>query len=126
MALDVGAWDCFLLAGPYSVLRQEDEGLLDRCRRQAVSVLIGGPYMSGALAGGSTWRYRPIPEDIAADIARLRTLCAAHGVPLEAAALHSRCSIRRSPRLWSACARPSEVRQNVAFLRPPDSGRALA
>lgn len=87
MALDLGAWDCLLLAGTYSVLRQEDEGLLDRCSEAGVSVLIGGPFMSGALAGGTTWRYRPIPAEVAADITRLRAIGLAHGVPIEAAAL---------------------------------------
>jgi len=87
IALEVGDWDCFLLAGRYSVLRQEDEGVLDACLARGVSVLIGAPFMSGALAGGTTWRYRPIPADVAADIAMLRALCARYGVPMEAVAL---------------------------------------
>jgi D-threo-aldose 1-dehydrogenase len=87
MALDFGAWDCLLLAGTYSVLRQEDDGVLDRCAEAGVSVLIGGPFMSGALAGGTTWRYRPIPAKVAGEIERLRAIGRAHGVPIEAAAL---------------------------------------
>jgi D-threo-aldose 1-dehydrogenase len=118
-ALDLGAWDCFLLAGCYSLLRQEDAGLLARCRQEGVSVLIGAPFMSGALAGGTTWRYRPIPDDVAADIARLRAIGAAHGVPLEAAAL-------QFPLLHPAVAAvvvgmrsAQEVERNAAFLRHP-------
>lgn len=87
IALDVGDWDCFLLAGSYSVLRQEEAGLLDACGARGVSVLIGGPYMSGALAGGSTWRYRAIPEAVAADIGRLHVLCERYRVPMQALAL---------------------------------------
>ena len=30
LALDLGDWDCFLLAGTYSTIRQDDRGLLDR------------------------------------------------------------------------------------------------
>ncbi|MGO7836735.1 aldo/keto reductase [Rhizobium johnstonii] len=86
-AMQIGTWDCFVLAGTYSVLRQEDKGLLDACAAASVSVLIGGPYMSGALAGGSTWRYRPIPPDIADDIARLKAICDRHEFPMRAAAL---------------------------------------
>jgi D-threo-aldose 1-dehydrogenase len=118
-ALELGRWDCFLLAGSYSVLGQEDRGLLDRCAGSAVSVLIGGPYMSGALAGGTTWRYRPIPAGIGARIARLGALCRDHGIPPQAAAL-------QFPLLHPAVASvivgmrsADEVGQNVAFLRHP-------
>ena len=117
MALDVGPWDCFMLASSYSVLRQYDEGLLDRCARDAVSVLIGGPYMSGVLAGGTTWRYRAIPVDVAGDLTRLRALCARHGVPLEAAALQFPL---RHPAVASVVVgmrSADEIRENVAFLR---------
>lgn len=127
-ALDLGAWDCFLLAGCYSVLRQEESGLLARCAEAGVSVLIGAPFLSGALAGGTTWRYRPIPEDVAADIARLRAICAAHEVPLEAAAL-------QFPLLHPAVAgvvvgmrSAEEVQRNARFLRhsiPPAFWHAL-
>ncbi len=118
-ALELGQWDCFLLAGTYSVLEQNDRGLLDRCAQNSVSVLIGGPYMSGALAGGTTWRYRPIPIVIGALIARLNELCRDHRIPLPAAAL-------QFPLLHPAVASvivgmrsADEVGQNVAFLRQP-------
>jgi D-threo-aldose 1-dehydrogenase len=121
-ALELGQWDCFLLAGTYSVLEQNDRGLLDRCARNSVSVLIGGPYMSGALAGGTTWRYRPIPTEIAARIAGLRDICRDHRIPLQAAAL-------QFPLLHPAVASvivgmrsANEVGENVAFLRQPIPG----
>ena len=116
MALDIGDWDCFLLAGSYSVLRQEDEGLLDACRKRRTSVLIGGPYMSGALAGGSTWRYRAIPAAVAADIARLEGLCGRYGVPMQAVALQFPL---RHPAVASVIVgmrSAAEVAQNIGFL----------
>ena len=122
VALELGQWDCFLLAGTYSVLEQNDQGLLDRCARNSVSVLIGGPYMSGALAGGATWRYRPIPTEIATRIGRLDGICRDHDVPLQAAAL-------QFPLLHPAVASvivgmrsADEVGQNVEFLRHPIPG----
>ena len=119
MAFDLGEWDCFLLARSYSVLRQDDNGLLARCHQAGVSVLIGGPYMSGVLAGGTTWHYRPIPKDVAADIERLRALCAAHGVPLEAAALQFPLLHPAVAAVVTGMRSAEEVRQNVAFLRHP-------
>jgi D-threo-aldose 1-dehydrogenase len=118
-ALDIGRWDCFLLAGSYSVLRQEDRGLLDRCLRDNVSALIGGPYMSGALAGGDTWRYRPIPGDIAADIARLGRICRRHAVPMQAAALQFPLLHPAVSSIVVGMRSADEVSQNIGFLHKP-------
>jgi D-threo-aldose 1-dehydrogenase len=128
MALELGGWDCFLLAGTYSVIAQDDAGLLARCAREGVSVLVGGPYMSGALAGGTTWRYRPIPPEIDARIAALRQICADHEVDVEAAALQFPL---RHPAVASVVVgmrNGDEVRQNLAFLQrdiPPEFWSAL-
>jgi D-threo-aldose 1-dehydrogenase len=119
MALDLGDWDCFLLAGSYSVLRQSDNGVLAQCHRLGVSVLIGAPYMSGALAGGATWRYRPIPDDIVVDIARLRALCDSYDVPLQAAALQFPLLHPAVAAVVTGMRSAAEVRQNVDFLCCP-------
>jgi D-threo-aldose 1-dehydrogenase len=129
IALDVGEWDCFLLAGSYSVLRQHDDGLLDRCERVGVSVLIGGPYMSGALAGGATWRYRPIPPDIAGDIARLKGICLRHGVPMQAAALQFPLRHGAVASIVVGMRSAAEVQENLRYLTsavPPELWAELA
>ena len=50
-------------------------------------MIIGGPYNSGILAGGSHFNYEPAPAPIVARVRRLERHCADHGVPLAAAAL---------------------------------------
>lgn len=128
MALDIGQWDCFLLAGTYSVLRQDDDGLLARCRAAGTSIFIGGPYMSGALAGGSTWRYGAIPAEVSADIARLDALCREHGVSMQAAALQFPLMNPAVSSVIVGMRSPVEVRQNMAFLAetvPPAFWQAL-
>ena len=128
MAFDLGTWDCFLLARSYSVLGQNDMGLLARCQQAGVPVLIGGPYMAGVLAGGTTWRHRPVPADIAANIARLRALCAAHGIPLEAAALQFPLLHPAVAAVLTGMRSAEEVRQNIEFLHctiPPAFWRTL-
>ena len=119
LALGLGDWDCFLLAGSYSVLRQNDAGVLAHCHRHGVSVLIGAPYMSGALAGGTTWRYRPIPDDIMVDIERLRALCSLHDVPMQAAALQFPLLHPAVAAVVTGMRSAAEVRQNVDFLCHP-------
>ena len=48
-----GDFDCFLLAGRYTLLEQTSlEGLLSLCVEKGVRIVIGGPYNSGVLATG--------------------------------------------------------------------------
>ncbi len=107
--IDRAAFDCFLLAGRYSLLDQSAlQELLPKCLRHHVSVIVGGVYNSGILShpepgsiGGvsddrsaiSTWtenvtfNYVPAPPEIIAKAASLQNICAAHGVSLKAAAI---------------------------------------
>src|SRR3546814_142082 len=86
--------DLILLAGRYTLLEQDSlQTLLPLCARRSVGVVIGGPYNSGILAqgvgGGAPlhYNYEPPPAAIIARVARIEAVCAAHGVPMAAAAL---------------------------------------
>ncbi len=87
-ALDWGAWDVFLLAGRYTLLEQGPiDDLLPKCLRSGISVVVGAPLNTGALAGRDSWNYQPAPAAIAARTTAIRAVCDSHGVPLTAAAL---------------------------------------
>jgi D-threo-aldose 1-dehydrogenase len=91
-AMEQGDFDCFLLAGRYTLLEQ---GPLDRlfpaCRKRNISVIIGGPFNSGLLARvgqpSATYNYGAVPPEIAKRAAALHAACARHDVPLPAVAL---------------------------------------
>ena len=57
----------------------------------APSVVVGGGYNSGILATGAVpgakYNYSPAPQPIMDKVARIEKVCAAHNVPLPAAAL---------------------------------------
>ncbi|GAA4613040.1 aldo/keto reductase [Actinoallomurus liliacearum] len=86
-----GDFDCFLLAGRYTLLDQSGLGdLLPECRARGLSIIAGGVYNSGILADpvdGATYDYRPAPEALLAKARAIRDICDRHGVPLRAAAL---------------------------------------
>lgn len=87
-ALDHGAWDCFLLAGRYTLLEQSPlEDLFPVCEEANTSLIIGGPFNSGILAGGATWNCEPAPAKVAEKVKRIATVCGSHNVPMGAAAL---------------------------------------
>jgi D-threo-aldose 1-dehydrogenase len=91
-AMGHGDFDCFLLAGRYTLLEQ---GALDRffpaCQKKNISIIIGGPFNSGLLARvgqpDATYNYGAVPAEIAKRAAALHEVCAHHNVPLPAAAV---------------------------------------
>ena len=88
-ALDLGQWDCFLLAGRYTLLEQGPlKTLLPAIAKHGASVVVGGPFNSGVLAGRDTWNYTRAPEGVMTRVKALARVCDAHHVPLAAAALH--------------------------------------
>lgn len=87
-ALDHGQWDAFLLAGRYTLLEQNPlDDLLPACASAGTSIILGGPFNSGLLAGGDTWNYAKAPEDVLQRTKAIDEICGRHGVPLPAAAL---------------------------------------
>src|SRR5205814_355269 len=60
-----GRFDCFLLAGRYTLLDQSGlDELLPLCRREGIAVIAGGVFNSGILADprdGARYNYRPAP-----------------------------------------------------------------
>jgi D-threo-aldose 1-dehydrogenase len=87
-AMELGDWDAFLLAGRYTLLEQAPiEDLLPKCVARGVSIVVGGPFNSGILAGRDTWNYNTAPSEIAAKAKAIGAVCERHGVPLPAAAL---------------------------------------
>ena len=87
-----GDFDCFLLAGRYTLLDHSGlEVLLPLCQEKSVSVILGGPYNSGVLASDlgpdTTYFYQQTPPEVLETAKRIKAVCDRHDVPLKAAAL---------------------------------------
>ncbi len=86
--LELADPDLFLLAGRYTLLEQAPlETLFPQCEKRGVGIVIGGPYNSGILAGGTTYNYAAAPPEIVAKAQAIDAVCRRHRVPLPAAAL---------------------------------------
>ncbi|MEM6665950.1 MAG: aldo/keto reductase [Pseudomonadota bacterium] len=87
-----GDMDLFLLAGRYTLLEQEAlETFLPLCEARGIGIVLGGPYNSGILARdkdtAATYNYAAAPADIVDRVSAIGAVCAAHGIPMAAAAL---------------------------------------
>ncbi len=84
-------FDCFLLAGRYTLLEQTSLDALKFFGEKKMSVFLGGVYNSGILATGATanaqYQYSAAPTQIMEKTRRLEALCTRHNVPLNAAAI---------------------------------------
>ena len=87
-ALDQADPDIFLVAGRYTLIDHTAlKDLLPKCAEKGARVVIGGPYNSGLLAGGTTFNYETAPPALVAKVKAIGAVCARHGVDLKAAAL---------------------------------------
>ena len=87
-----GDFDCFMLAGGYTLLEQGSlDALLPLCAAKGIDVVLASPFNSGILARGpvegATFFYAPAPPDVAERARRIEAVCQRHGVPMGAAAL---------------------------------------
>ncbi len=89
---EAGQFDCFLLAGRYTLLNQDAlTEFLPMCQERNISLIIGGPFNSGILATGATddafYNYMPAPLAIRQKVQGMEAMCIRHGITLQAAAL---------------------------------------
>ena len=113
--------DFCLVAMPYTLLDQATLNTgMAKCVERGISVIIGAPFASGILVTGSSgsahYGYAKAPADVQAKVRGIEAVCAAHDVPLPAAALQF---VLAHPAVVAAipgAAKPEEVRQNVKLL----------
>lgn len=114
-------FDCFLLAGRYTLLDQSGLAeLLPLCEKKDIAVIIGGVYNSGILARprrGATYNYIPAEPAMLEKAQRLETVCARHGVPLAAAALQFPLGHPAVASVLIGCRSGAEVDENIRLFR---------
>ncbi|MFF3771963.1 aldo/keto reductase [Streptomyces sp. NPDC002232] len=118
LALDEPRPDGFLLAGRYTLLEHEHalERLLPMAREQGVDMVVGGPYSSGILAGGTHFEYQQAPPEVIERVGRLKALADRHGVGIKAAALQFSLAHPVSAAVIPGATRPSRIAEDVAAL----------
>ncbi|WP_026874011.1 aldo/keto reductase [Inquilinus limosus] len=118
---EAGDFDCMMLAGGYTLLKQDSVPFLDQCLARGISVLLAAPFNTGILATGAVegarYQYRPAPPEILERTRRIEAVCRRHDVPLPAAALQFPL---RHPAVASVVVghqSAEEVDRNMALLR---------
>jgi D-threo-aldose 1-dehydrogenase len=118
-----GDFDCFLLAGRYTLLEQGPlDELLPLCERRNIALIVGGAYNTGILATGATpgayFQYAPAPPEIMDRVRRIEAVCARHGVRLPTAALQFPLGHPAVATIALGMRSPDEVARNVEIFAP--------
>jgi D-threo-aldose 1-dehydrogenase len=118
-----GDFDCFLLAGRYTLLEQGPlDALLPLCERRHIALIVGGAYNTGILATGAVdgayFQYAPAPPEILARVRRIEAVCARHDVRLPTAALQFPLGHPTVATIALGMRAPEEVAQNMEIFAP--------
>ncbi|MEO8008328.1 MAG: aldo/keto reductase [Betaproteobacteria bacterium] len=119
---EAGDFDCFLLAGRYTLLEQESlKSFLPLCKKRDIGIILGGPYNSGILASGAVkdawFNYAPATTQVLTKVAAIEKICADHGVPLKAAALQFPLHHPSVASVIPGISNAAELSENLRMLR---------
>lgn len=116
--LDEPRPDAFLLAGRYTLLDHDRalQRLLPAAAEQHVDIVVGGPYSSGILAGGTHFEYQKAPAEIITKVERIKEITERHGIGIKAAALQFSLAHPATAAAIPGATRPSRIAEDVAAL----------
>ncbi len=123
-ALESRDFDCFLLAGRYTLLEQEAlETFLPLCEERNAAVVVGGGFNSGILATGAVegakYNYAPAPDEIMEKVRRIEAICKDHAVPLPAAALQFVVAHPAIPSFIAGTRTVDQLEKNLEWFSHP-------
>lgn len=122
--------DGFLLAGRYTLLDHERalQRLMPAALAHDVSIVVGGPYSSGVLAGGTHFEYQQAPPEIIDKVARIKAIADRHGVTLKSAAVQFVLANPAVAAVIPGASRPDRIAEDYAALHaviPADFWREM-
>ena len=123
-ALEEGDFDCFLLAGRYTLLVQTAlDTFLPKCVEREVSIILGAPFNTGILvrppARKPTYDDDDAPQEVIDRVQRIRDVCERHSVPVAAAALQFPIAHPAVATVIPGIRSRSELAENLAFAALP-------
>ncbi|MCI3204285.1 MULTISPECIES: aldo/keto reductase [Pandoraea] len=121
LAIERADPDGFLLAGRYTLL--DHAGALARLMPMSaerdLGIIVGGPYNSGVLAGGTHFEYQPATPELLARVARIRDVCQQFGVDIRAVALQFSLAHPAVAGAIPGASRPERIEENQTLASAP-------
>ncbi|MDB4080781.1 aldo/keto reductase [Amylibacter sp.] len=120
-ALEQRDFDCFLLAGRYTLLEQEPlNKFLPLCEKRGAAVVVGGGFNSGILATGASknakYNYAPAPKKILERVQKMEVICAEYEVQLPAVAMQFIIAHPAVPSFLAGTRTVQQLQQNLHWF----------
>ncbi|HMJ40341.1 MAG TPA: aldo/keto reductase [Verrucomicrobiae bacterium] len=116
-------FDCFLLAGRYTLLDQVGlRELLPLCVERGIAIIAGGVFNSGILADprpGTHYNYQAAPDELVQRAARIKAICERHGVSQKAVAIQFPLGHPAVQTVLTGCRSVDELNENVEAFQAP-------
>lgn len=111
--------DAIITHNRFTLLNRNAEPLLDRCAAAGIAVINAAPYAGGVLAKGSGGTtkvtYQDADDAALAPVREIEAICAAHGVPIGAAALQFSMRDPRVTATLIGVTKPGRVEETLAW-----------
>jgi D-threo-aldose 1-dehydrogenase len=110
--------DGFLLAGRYTLLDHDQplQRLFAKAKGKNVEFVVGGPYSSGVLVGGSHFEYQPASESMQEKLKKIHELARQWGVENKAAALQFPLANPLIASVIAGASRPSRIAEDTQAM----------
>ncbi|QGZ59152.1 aldo/keto reductase [Paraburkholderia acidiphila] len=117
LAIERADPDGFLLAGRYTLLDHASalETLMPTAQARGLGIIVGGPYNSGLLAGGTHYEYQKAPQAMIDRVAQIKAICSRYGVDIRAAALAFSLAHPAVAGVIPGASRPERIAENGAL-----------
>src|SRR5258708_39459838 len=91
--------------------------LMPAAAKRNVDIVVGGPYSSGVLAGGTHFEYQKASPEILAKEERIKGIAQRYQVPIKAAALQFSLAHPASTAVIPDVSRPERIAEDHAELK---------
>ena len=116
-------FDCFLLAGRYTLLDQVGlKELLPLCAERGIGIIAGGVFNSGILADpkpGTHYNYQTAPDELVQRAAQIKKVCERHGISQKAVAIQFPLGHQAVQTVLTGCRSVDELNENVEAFQAP-------
>ncbi len=110
--------DVSLLAGRYTLLDHEHalQRVMPAAVKHNMDIVVGGPYSSGVLDGGTHFEYQKASSDIMAKVEKIKAIADRHHISIKAAAVQFSLANPAVAAVIPGASRPERIAEDKAAL----------
>lgn len=110
--------DVSLLAGRYTLLDHERalQRLMPSAIKNNMDIVVGGPYSSGVLAGGTHFEYQKASPEILAKVEKIKSIADRHQISIKSAALQFSLANPAVAAVIPGASKPERIAEDKAAL----------